>query len=46
MVQVGKAAPEFAIPAYFNGGFTEVKLDDYKGKWVLVFFYPGDFTFV
>jgi len=32
--------------AYYKGEFTSVKLSDYLGKWVLVCFYPGDFTFV
>ena len=46
MIQVGKLAPDFSIPAYHKGEFTNVKLSDYRGKWVLLFFYPGDFTFV
>ncbi len=46
MIQVGKKAPDFAAPAYENGKFTSVKLSDYLGKWVLLCFYPGDFTFV
>ncbi|MCK5878326.1 MAG: redoxin domain-containing protein [Holophagae bacterium] len=45
-VQVGKKAPDFEAPAYLKGGFTSVKLSDYLGKWVLLCFYPGDFTFV
>jgi peroxiredoxin (alkyl hydroperoxide reductase subunit C) len=45
-VQVGQKAPEFTAPAYYKGGFTSVKLSDFAGKWVLVCFYPGDFTFV
>jgi hypothetical protein len=44
--RVGQKAPEFIAPAYFRGGFTNVNLADYLGKWVLVCFYPGDFTFV
>ncbi len=44
--QVGQKAPEFTAPAYYKGGFTSVKLSDFAGKWVLVCFYPGDFTFV
>ncbi|NOY23891.1 MAG: redoxin domain-containing protein [Acidobacteria bacterium] len=43
---VGKKAPDFEAPAYLKGGFTSVKLSDYLGKWVLLCFYPGDFTFV
>ena len=45
-IQVGKKAPDFEAPAYLNGEFTNIKLSDYLGKWVLLCFYPGDFTFV
>jgi len=44
--KVGQKAPDFQAPAYYKGKFTNVKLSDYLGKWVLVCFYPGDFTFV
>ena len=44
--RVGQKAPDFQAPAYYQGKFTNVKLSDYLGKWVLVCFYPGDFTFV
>ena len=44
--RVGQKAPDFQAPAYYKGKFTSVKLSDYLGKWVLVCFYPGDFTFV
>ncbi|NLY81547.1 MAG: redoxin domain-containing protein [Clostridiales bacterium] len=46
MIKVGKPAPTFTAPAYHKGNFTNVNLEDYKGKWVLLCFYPGDFTFV
>ena len=46
MIQVGKKAPDFTAPAYHNGKFTSVKLSEYLGKWVVLCFYPGDFTFV
>ena len=46
MIQVGKKAPDFIAPAYQKGKFVNVKLSDYLGKWVLLCFYPGDFTFV
>jgi hypothetical protein len=46
MIQVGKAAPDFVAPAYFNGEFTSVKLSDHLGKWIVLCLYPGDFTFV
>jgi len=46
MIKVGKPAPDFTAPAYHKGKFINVKLSDYLGKWVLLCFYPGDFTFV
>lgn len=45
-VKVGKPAPDFEASAYVDGGFKNIKLSDYKGKWVVLCFYPGDFTFV
>ncbi len=44
--KVGAKAPDFEAPAYYQGGFTTVKLSDFLGKWVVLCFYPGDFTFV
>ncbi len=46
VAKVGAKAPDFEAPAYYQGGFTTVKLSDFLGKWVLLCFYPGDFTFV
>ncbi len=46
MVMVGQAAPDFEASAYHEGGFKNFKLSDFKGKWVFLCFYPGDFTFV
>jgi len=48
MVQarVGKHAPDFTAPTYQQGVFKSVKLSDYLGKWTMLCFYPGDFTFV
>jgi len=43
---VGKPAPDFEVSAFYEGGFKNIKLSDYKGKWVVLCFYPGDFTFV
>lgn len=43
---VGKAAPSFASDAVFEGNFKSIKLEDFKGKWLVLFFYPLDFTFV
>ena len=46
MIQVGKKAPDFTAPGYQQGKFISTRLSDYLGKWVLLCFYPGDFTFV
>lgn len=46
MIQVGKKAPDFTAPAYLDGEFVSVQLSEYLGKWVVLCFYPGDFTFV
>ncbi len=45
-VQVGQKAPDFKVEAVVGKEFKEVRLSDYKGKWVVLFFYPLDFTFV
>ena len=46
MIKVGKPAPDFSAQAYVNGKFKNVSLKDFRGKWVMLFFYPLDFTFV
>lgn len=44
--RVGQKAPDFTAPSYYKGGFVPITLSDFAGKWVLLCFYPGDFTFV
>jgi peroxiredoxin (alkyl hydroperoxide reductase subunit C) len=46
MVKVGQAVPDFKMAAYQNDEIKDIKLSDYKGKWVVLVFYPADFTFV
>ncbi|GAB2698350.1 peroxiredoxin [Paenibacillus thermoaerophilus] len=45
---VGKKAPDFTMETALGNGkdFGKVSLSDYKGKWLVLFFYPLDFTFV
>jgi peroxiredoxin 2/4 len=43
---VSAAAPDFSADAYVNGEFKKISLSDYRGKKVVLFFYPLDFTFV
>ena len=45
-LKVGTQAPDFRAQAYIAGEMKEVGLKDYHGKWVCLFFYPLDFTFV
>jgi len=44
--EVGSPAPSFTLDAVVNQELKKVSLSDYRGKWVVLFFYPGDFTFV
>ena len=44
--RITKPAPIFSGMAYTNGGFKHISLSDYAGKYVVLFFYPLDFTFV
>ena len=47
MIQVLQKAPNFTAKAAVGAGdFKEISLSDYQGKWVVLFFYPLDFTFV
>ena len=45
-IQVGSPAPDFAGEACVGDDFKNIKLEDFNGKWVVLFFYPLDFTFV
>ncbi len=44
--RVGEPAPNFTLDAVVGSDFKKVSLTDYRGKWVVLFFYPLDFTFV
>ncbi|MCE9499706.1 MAG: peroxiredoxin [Leptospira sp.] len=46
MPQVTSQAPDFSATAVVGKEFKDLKLSQYKGKWVVLFFYPMDFTFV
>lgn len=45
-LKVGSPAPDFKAKAFVSGQFKDVGLKDFQGKWVCLFFYPLDFTFV
>jgi NADH-dependent peroxiredoxin subunit C len=46
MVNINDKAPDFTEDAYMDDEIKKISLSDYKGKWVVLFFYPADFTFV
>ncbi|SFM85453.1 thioredoxin-dependent peroxiredoxin [Thermodesulforhabdus norvegica] len=45
-IRPGLKAPDFELDGFYNGKIQKISLSDYKGKWVLLVFYPADFTFV
>jgi peroxiredoxin len=46
MVEIDSKVAEFVIEAYHNDEIKTIKLSEYRGKWVILIFYPGDFTFI
>jgi peroxiredoxin (alkyl hydroperoxide reductase subunit C) len=46
MILVGDAAPDFALKGVYQGKVSEYSLHAYRGKWLVIFFYPADFTFI
>ena len=45
-IRVGQPAPDFTATAVFDQEFKTIKLSDYRGQYIVLFFYPLDFTFV
>jgi peroxiredoxin (alkyl hydroperoxide reductase subunit C) len=43
---IGKPITDFELDTYHNDKIEKIKLSDFKGKWLILFFYPADFTFV
>lgn len=46
MVKIGEKIPDFSLDAFHEEQIKKIKLSGYKGKWLILFFYPADFTFV
>ncbi len=46
MIQIGQTIPEFELEAYHEDDIKKIKLSDYRGKWLVMLFYPADFTFI
>lgn len=46
MIQINQAIPEISFEAYHRGEAKHMSLSDFRGKWLVLLFYPADFTFV
>ena len=46
MVKVGQVVSDFQVEAFHNEDIRKIHLSDYKGKWIILLFYPADFTFI
>ncbi len=46
MIKVGEKVEDFELEAFYENNTKKIKLSDYKGRWVVLLFYPADFTFV
>jgi len=46
MVKINQKAPEFNVQAFHENDIKKINLNGYRGKWVILVFYPADFTFV
>lgn len=46
MVKIGHAIPDFELEAYHGDEIKTLRLSSYRGQWLILFFYPADFTFV
>ncbi len=46
MIKIGQKIPDFTLEAYHQDKIKKIKLSDYKGRWLVLIFYPADFTFI
>jgi NADH-dependent peroxiredoxin subunit C len=46
MIKIGQEIPDFEVDAYLDEDQRKVKFSDYRGKWLVLIFYPADFTFI
>jgi len=46
MIEINKQVPDFSAEVFQNDEIRRIRLGDYRGKWVVLIFYPADFTFV
>ena len=46
MLRINEKVPEFEAKAFHENKIKKIKLSNYRGKWLILFFYPADFSFV
>ena len=46
MIKIGENIPDITVEAYHQDEIKKIKLSQYKGKWLVLLFYPADFTFI
>jgi len=46
LTRIGDPAPDFKVPGFFRGNVEEYSLARYRNRWLVLFFYPADFTFI
>ena len=46
MVRIGEQAPDFILKGIFQGKVSDFAIQSFQGKWLILFFYPADFTFI
>lgn len=46
MVKIGQKIPDLKLSTYYNGKIKDFTLSNFEGKWLVLLFYPADFTFV
>ncbi len=46
MIEIGQKVPDIELEAFHNNTVKKVRLTDYQGKWLVLIFYPADFTFI
>src|ERR1051325_1506269 len=46
MINIGSRAPDFSLPGAYQRKISNYSLGSYAGKWLVLFFYPADFTFI
>ncbi len=46
MVRLSSPAPGFTLPGFWRGAISDFSLSAYRGRWIILFFYPADFSFI